>query len=175
MTSLQISHWFTELYGDHNLTDEQCKATIKLRESLVSMKIMILGIVLAVDVAAAEIVSKTVPIPFITLALYAMICGSFGLLVHIATYDVWSPKLIAQHAIASVPLAGMFSPIVALATGWALNIDTETSIIAINVATAGALGIGGPYALRKWGQKGVDGAIGLGFQKIGIKENSEKD
>ena len=127
------------------------------------MKLMILGCLLAVDVASGALLVTGESMSQNGMILASFIGGSFGLLSMVGVYGVVSPKEIAQQALAAVPTAGMIGP----AVTWFVtrSFGVEVSVIPL-IAVGWLIGFGGPYMLRKYGQQLGDLLARIGESRI---------
>ena len=128
-----------------------------------TMKLMILGCLLAVDVASGALLVTGESMSQNGMILASFIGGSFGLLSMVGVYGVVSPKEIAQQALAAVPTAGMIGP----AVTWFVtrSFGVEVSVIPL-IAVGWLIGFGGPYMLRKYGQQLGDLLARIGESRI---------
>ena len=160
MTTMQISQWLRDMSGIHVPT---FLISGGFSEEILTMKIMILGSLLAVDVAAGALIVTGEAMTQNGMILASFIGGSFGLLSMVGVYGVVSPKEIAQQALAAVPTAGMIGP----ATTYLVTrtIGIEVSVVPL-IAVGWVIGFGGPYMLRKYGQQLGDLLARIGESRI---------
>ena len=161
MTSLPIPRWFRELAGVR--LPDLSEMTIHFNEETMTMKLMILGSLLAVDVASGALLVTGEAMTQNGMILASFIGGSFGLLSMIGVYGVVSPKEIAQQALASVPTAGMIGP--SLTYLFTRTIGVEINVVPL-IAVGWIIGFGGPYMLRKYGQQLGDLIARIGESRI---------
>lgn len=159
MTSLHIPQWLRALSGirlPH-------VSVPQFDEESMTMKLMILGCLLAVDVASGALLVTGESMSQNGMILASFIGGSFGLLSMVGVYGVVSPKEIAQQALAAVPTAGMIGP----AVTWFVtrSFGVEVSVIPL-IAVGWLIGFGGPYMLRKYGQQLGDLLARIGESRI---------
>lgn len=132
------------------------------RQRRMTMKVMIVGIVAAVDAAAMGLLEDSSMSEY-SRVLVSLIGGSFGLLINVALFDVGSPKEIARQALASIPTAGLFAPFGA----WVISKALQTSVtMTMLLAVSGAIGMGGTYILKKYGRRLADAIGSLAVKKV---------
>ena len=139
------------------------------------MKLMVIGILLAVAGESAHVVEQTGSLSQWGMIHVGFIFGSFGVLAMIGLYNVTNPREIALHALAAVPTAGVLSPSVSWVIAKALQFEDASSPLLL-CPIALSIGIGGPYLVRKYGKDFGDavgrGAVGKVKAELGVKDET---
>lgn len=138
------------------------------------MNVMTIGIVLAMSGASAGLLLAEATMGPISQHLWALIAGSGGLLVNIATFrkdEDLCPRILARQAIASVFLSGLFTPAICRAVTMKYK-DVQVDEVWI-VAVGGFIGLAGSYLLRIYGQQVADliGRVGVARIKKEFGDN----
>ena len=133
-------------------------------EEVVTMKMMIIGAVLAIAGASAEMVTNPEHMTQREQMFASFIFGSISMLVVIGLYGVKSAQQTAMHACSAIPMAGMCSPAVCWFVVKALSIeDVSLSMLGPVALTIGLIG---PSLVVKYGDKFVDVLASYGFANV---------
>lgn len=158
MTSLQLPF----LFRRHPVTVPRAINTQTIEhEEIVTMKMMIIGAVLAIAGASAEMVTNPEHMTQREQMFASFIFGSISMLVVIGLHGVKSAQQTAMHACSAIPMAGMCSPAACWFIAKSLAIE-EVSLTMLG-PVALAIGLIGPSLVVKYGDKFVDILASYGF------------